>query len=311
MKLSNVRNRECYFLERPDFTALPLESWTVYLDGSRETLVDYLKALCIHRKRHGNSITVCILNENLKGLGQVWCLSTFKLGYMETDDFEPSTSVETPEPLDAPQTVQSVQPVDHPVDHIVDQAGDRFGPFHVINLERRSDRWTLFQQNFQKYSVPYLRFSAIEDKNGALGCAKSHCAVLQAQKDLPFAFVAEDDATIQSSFKDVVLEFMETSADVLLLGYNTRIFKPYQGSFFRVMNSLTTSCYVVRNSMIPSLLACFEKCILDMSTGRQNPIDLEWQSLQKTFTFIVPKRRLVIQRESFSDIERKMVNYRV
>lgn len=318
MKVANIRMPDAHVFRSPhDFAAIPIQDWTVYIHGEKPFVVDVLKELCRIRKRFRNEISVCVLDVSLRSLVTVWCSSVFGLGYFE-ETLETIEAIEAIEPVQAIDSVQAsqapneIQPI--PAADVLQAPDARLqtvGPALCINLDRRTDRWTLFTENFDKFKVPYTRFSAVEDTNGALGCAKSHVAVLELQQDLPLAFVVEDDAMIQEPIEAFIDEFLKSDADVLLLGYNTRSFKNYSSTFFRVVDAYTTSCYIVKAKALPDVLASFRKSVEDLSKKIRNPIDLEWHKLQKRRVFVVPKRHVVIQRESYSDIERKIVNYKV
>jgi hypothetical protein len=308
MKIANTRIEGIeglHVIETPaDLSRLDIEPWTVYISGDKALLVSFLKHLCLVKKRTKNAITVCVLNASLKALAKVWCASVFFLEYLD----------ESPQPIVAVQPQEAERALGPPVPTLEAPVQDVSGPHFIaycINLDRRTDRWGPFETNFQTFGMAYERVSAVEDTNGALGCAKSHVKILTEHKTDPYIFIAEDDATIQSPIRTTMEAFLKTSADVLLLGYNTNSFKPFNEQFFRVLDAYTTSCYLVKQKAVPMLIQSFEKSIRDLQRGVKNPIDLEWHKLQKRLVFVVPKTHLVIQRESFSDIEKRVVNYRV
>jgi hypothetical protein len=293
MKLANVRIqgiKDLYFFTRPDeIRNLIVDDWTVYIDGDKQTLVSILKELSNLRKRTKGTIGVCVLNTSLKEVAKFWCSSIYHLDYVD----------ETHETIIETVFTQTATSREHAI------------VAHCINLDRRKDRWTLFEENFSLYKMPYVRFPAIEDRNGALGCGKSHLALLQAHVQDPYVLVVEDDAMILEPIKNLMKSFLDTNADVLLLGFNTKTFKPYNDVFFRVVDAYTTSCYLVKQKAIPVLIGSFEKSVRELERGMKNPIDLEWHKIQKQLIFVVPKKHVVVQRESFSDIEKKIVNYGV
>jgi len=184
---------------------------------------------------------------------------------------------------------------------------------HVINLQKRRDRLAAINANFSAFRIPYVRFEAIEDKNGALGCAKSHVAVLREflQDNDEFLYVAEDDAKILTDIHPYIAEFAKSDADVLLLGFNTRRTVPYSPVFSRAYECYTTSFYVAKRHAVPRILACFEKSVLDLENKIVNPVDVAWHGLQKELVFVIPKKRVVVQAAGYSDIEKKYVNYGV
>lgn len=182
----------------------------------------------------------------------------------------------------------------------------------IINLQKRSDRWAAISSNFNSYNIPFRRFEAVEHPQGALGCALSHVEVLKQYDGLSDAVcVAEDDAQVLHDVRSIIDDFMASAADVLLLGNNTRRTVPFSSTLSRAYDAYTTSFYVAKRESIPRLLACFKQAVEDLKTKRHQPIDVAWHGLQKELVFVVPKRRVVIQRAGYSDIEKKYVNYGV
>ena len=69
---------------------------------------------------------------------------------------------------------------------------------YYINLDRRTDRKELFEKQIEKYELPMnkiVRFSAIEDNYGAIGCSKSHLEILKLIQKNKFknVLIFEDD----------------------------------------------------------------------------------------------------------------------
>lgn len=189
-------------------------------------------------------------------------------------------------------------------------------PFRVINLAHRTDRWKDVTENLRSLSVPYQRVDAVRNKNGALGCARSHVkALLEGLEDnADLVAIAEDDAVFQEQPFAIIDKFRASDADVLLLGYNIGSTQPeaFSDDFGRIKASLTTSCYIVKKHALQRLKDCFKGAEDDMIKGIHRPIDIAWQRLQKELTFVVPKAgHRVLQRAGFSDIENRRVNYRV
>jgi hypothetical protein len=72
---------------------------------------------------------------------------------------------------------------------------------YVINLDSRKDRWEAIQTNFKTInSIQLVRFSAIVEKPGFIGCGKSHLKLIQLAKEReePFVMILEDDAIIKN-----------------------------------------------------------------------------------------------------------------
>ena len=68
----------------------------------------------------------------------------------------------------------------------MDNSFDFFDAIFCINLDKRPDRWIHAQEQFKKIGIldKVKRFSAIERKDGRLGCIKSHLEIIKyAQKN--------------------------------------------------------------------------------------------------------------------------------
>ncbi|MBL8304737.1 MAG: hypothetical protein JNM26_18445 [Ideonella sp.] len=203
---------------------------------------------------------------------------------------------------------------------------------HCINLDRRADRWAQCQANYESMGLSpsaVRRVSAVEDTDfGALGCAKSHVAVLShflTQESAPYCLVLEDDFDLIRPFSDVVGDFNRLATervdwDALLLVGTSVIAGPRQEpGIARVVESQCTAGYLVGRRYAPALLACFAESIpLLENLRRLEPrhlavsrlaIDVAWKRLQRRDRWYIFTPSMGRQRPSFSDIEQRVVNY--
>lgn len=193
---------------------------------------------------------------------------------------------------------------------------------YYINLEHRADRREEVEIEFNQLGLHnYKRFNAVRNINGALGCALSHRAVLEtwASKTENLLMVCEDDISFLGdlkSLKDLLIQFKEDDRlDVMCLAYNHFNQVKYNGIFFQTSDCQTVSCYVLKPYMRDIMIDNFSLSIKLLEAGVYNQykvtIDQVWKVLQKDYNFVIPKKRFAIQRESFSDIEQKVVDYKV
>jgi GR25 family glycosyltransferase involved in LPS biosynthesis len=189
-----------------------------------------------------------------------------------------------------------------------------------INLKHRVDRFESINKQLSTlgWNDFSSRFNAIADGNGAIGCAKSHILVLEEFEfnNQSILMVCEDDVRFNftdEQFNDLVESFvLDVNLDVLLLGFNTDYTLNYSDKFNLVLNSQTTSCYLLKNHMKEPLLTIFNKSFDLLSRGISSnvaAIDQIWKSLQWKYNFVTPKTHYVTQIESYSDIEGKIVKY--
>lgn len=194
-------------------------------------------------------------------------------------------------------------------------------PKYYINLDRRVDRKKMVEREFKKVGgVTPVRFRAIEDDNGSLGCAKSHLQllrkILKSGEDAVLIF--EDDIELvgtPESLNSATEEFLRHPAlDVLCISFRLR------GPKFRITKELgianniqTTAGYIVKRRAIPSLIRVFAESV-ELLEGGVSPeiasIDIQWKRLQMGQNFFaVPLVPLGRQRKSYSDIAKRVKFY--
>jgi glycosyl transferase, family 25 len=203
---------------------------------------------------------------------------------------------------------------------------------YCINLEKRQDRWQECLQNYAAQGLPaslVQRWSACEDASfGALGCAKSHVAVLSdylTRRSEPYCLVLEDDFDLLQTWPQFVDKFNQLQAvtldwDALLLaGTLTVAFAESPAGVARVVDSQTTSGYLLKRAYVPQVLQSFAHSVVMLEKFKdQEPrvqwtmrfaIDQAWKSLQRTDRWFIFTPAMGHQRQSFSDIEQATVDY--
>jgi glycosyl transferase family 25 len=198
---------------------------------------------------------------------------------------------------------------------------DQIGGVYYINLDRRTDRRAEMEAELQKLGLPGTRFSAIEHRMGALGCSRSHLAILKEAraKSLESVLILEDDFELlvsPSVFWDHMNKFFETilSYDVLMINYNMTLPESNSNSFlWKVQGAQTTSAYLVHCSFYDTLINHWEVAAkrLEETHGEIRYVcDRSWKVLQAASNeWYAFKTRMGQQRASYSDIEQKRTNY--
>jgi glycosyl transferase family 25 len=175
---------------------------------------------------------------------------------------------------------------------------------------------------FYKLGVKkFNRFDAIKRDDGILGCVLSHKKVLEnwMPDNANLIMVCEDDLRITGDLdelKTLLLEFIKDSnLDVMCLSHNNFDEYPYSERFSITSNTQTTSCYVLKSYMKDIMLKNFNLSIklLEAKVDKQYKVELDqvWKLLQKKYIFVIPKKRFAFQRQSYSDIQQKIVDYKV
>jgi GR25 family glycosyltransferase involved in LPS biosynthesis len=191
-----------------------------------------------------------------------------------------------------------------------------------INLENRPDRNTHALQELSKLGITPTRINAVKNTSGALGCTLSHIKSIEYAKKNNFkeVFICEDDITFLNP--QLLLENlnkMEKNADmdwdVLIIGGNNC--PPYQkitDYCIRIYNNQTTTGYIVRSHyydiLIKNMKESAKQLMIDPQNKQQYAIDMYWKSLQRSGKWYMIIPPTVIQYEDYSDIERRVVNYK-
>ena len=201
-----------------------------------------------------------------------------------------------------------------------------------INLEKRKDRKEEFLSNFPHFDQnnndgSIERIDAIlETENGNIGCLKSHIKTLKRAlecanaENYPFILVCEDDFYIKdmkyaiSCLNNFFESFGDDEWDVLMLGINliSKEDTDIKG-IIKVNSAQTTSSYLIKTDYIKTLLDVYENDLNEfLKTGKWSDwycTDQSWKKLQKKDKWYSFNPAIGIQRKSYSDIMKGVVNY--
>lgn len=192
-----------------------------------------------------------------------------------------------------------------------------------INLEHRTDRRSHVEQELTKIGLSgFQRFNAIKMENGAIGCSMSHLKLLQnaLENNLDHILIVEDDITFLDPelFKTQLNKFFESNLkwDVILFaGNNMPPYETVTGDFcVKVSKCQTTTGYLVNKHYIKILLNNIKMGLTHLLSKPQQhslfAIDKFWFVLQQNGNWYLITPLTVIQREDYSDIEKKIIGYR-
>lgn len=181
---------------------------------------------------------------------------------------------------------------------------------YVINLKKRTDRLERVKKDFAKYNL--IMVEAIEDKEGWVGCFKSHlkCIELAKEKKLPYIIVIEDDCRIVSETTfdtnlKLILNYLEDNMGEwnIFLGGVTRVWEYNKCTELNddlkllYINEGKTFHFVIYNSN------CYDYWL---NLKPIVPIDKCWHH---KLVGIISIPFVVTQYTDYSDIENKKVNY--
>jgi len=186
-----------------------------------------------------------------------------------------------------------------------------------INLDRRIDRRTEFEEECKTIELSVERFPAIERTPGTLGCTQSHLEVLKLARTRNYesVIIFEDDFTFLVS-KEEWNEFMThlpSEYDVIMLAYNLVHETPYNETFGKVLEAQNASGYIVHSRFYDTLITTLEEGLRLFETRPDAHWlyinDQYWKRLQPTSTWLYSLHRIGKQRPGYSDLALNFVDY--
>ena len=195
-------------------------------------------------------------------------------------------------------------------------------PILFINLNHRIDRKNKLLNQFNITGIQnYSRFEAIKHSSGILGCGLSHLEIakkfIESNTDELPLIVCEDDVKFMVDLKkidEIFNEFMNVdNLDVLCLGHNSNNSLYLSKNLSLTTNTQTTSFYVCKKKSVHELVDSFKISVELLKLNLPKSVaalDIVWKEKQIKLNFAIPSIRVVIQDESYSDIEKKMVLYK-
>lgn len=191
-----------------------------------------------------------------------------------------------------------------------------------INLDHRTDRNEHVTNQLTTLGLTTAeRFKAIKMENGAVGCSMSHLKILDdaVKNNWDHVLIMEDDITFLEPeiFKtnfNTFLQRQQNNWDVILLaGNNMPPYDPIDEVSIRVKRCQTTTGYIVNGHYIKKLRDNVKMGLTHLlhkpASHTLYAIDKFWfvlQNVDKWFLIIPPT---IIQREDYSDIEKRTTNY--
>ena len=191
-----------------------------------------------------------------------------------------------------------------------------------INLDHRTDRKEHVTGQLTNLGLQgFERFNAIKMENGAVGCSMSHLKILQTavQNNWDHVLIVEDDITFLDLelFKANFETFLQRNGNnwdvILLAGNNMPPYDVVDDVCIKVKRCQTTTGYLVNGHYIKKLMENVKMGLTQLmykpASHTMYAIDKFWfvlQAVDKWYLIIPPT---VVQREDYSDIEKKRTNY--
>jgi len=193
---------------------------------------------------------------------------------------------------------------------------------YYINLDSRIDRNEHMKQvTSHSFFKNIKRMNAISHNNGAVGCSLSHIECLKQLSILKqkYYMVLEDDFCIlnEHNFHQFITEFEKIKDkdgwDMIVLtprGITTT--RDIECNFHRIIENQTTTGYIIKHSFVKQLLPVYENSISKLENGgdpNKWALDSCWKPMQQIANFWYFKHIYAGQLPSYSDIEKRMVDY--
>lgn len=197
-----------------------------------------------------------------------------------------------------------------------------FDKIYCINLDRRKDRWdeTLLELSKWELSDSVTRFSAVDGNtlindtiinNGELGILTTHINIINEAKEKGYKniLIIEDDIEFTEEILNLeqYMSSVPEDWDMLYFGGNHNKHMGKQINFLnekiiKLNETYGIHCVVINNTIYD--------LILDLISRRGKPIDVYYADIQKSYNCYGFNPSIALQRESFSDIQNKNVNYK-
>lgn len=182
---------------------------------------------------------------------------------------------------------------------------------YCVNLDERKDRWDSCQKEFKKLDFYPERFSAIKHENTPEGCRQSHLAILKkAKEENKNVLIFEDDVEFSDNAGAIIERALNELSvlkwwNMFYLGGNIlRPFYQITDHLAKLSHCQSTHAYGVNKEFLDTLIHWIE--------ARPMIIDVLYADgiIPYNNCFItVPM--VAIQRASYSDIEKRMMDYSV
>ena len=188
-----------------------------------------------------------------------------------------------------------------------------------INLNERTDRNAQLLEQFKDMSgLNLIRFSAIRNSYGPLGCSLSHIGCIEQAKQNGWdqVLILEDDFELlvnPNIFINAINKGNGQQWDVMLLTGFLREMSINSNEMYKVTNAQTAVAYIVKAHYYDRLLDNFRSgynlLLANPSMHPAYSLDQYWKHLQQVDSWYIQVPILGKQRASFSDITNMYKDY--
>ena len=190
-----------------------------------------------------------------------------------------------------------------------------------INLESRTDRKAQVEEQLSNVGLTCAqRFNAVKLDDGRVGCSMSHlkCLSIAKEQKWPHVLICEDDIEFLNPglFINQMNRFLSKHNNwdvVLLAGNNMPPYTRDGDECIKVARCQTTTGYLVNGHYYDTLIQNIKNSIVNLLREPANhinyAIDRYWFALQQRDNWYLLTPLTVVQREGYSDIEKRVTNF--
>ena len=174
----------------------------------------------------------------------------------------------------------------------------------VINLKERTEKKNYMISQLEKKNMKYSFFTANRHTNPKRGCLESHLSVIKEaiKKNVKYLLIMEDDAKFIGLFSS--LQKPPPDWDMLYMGGTCHRILDKKYSGYARVQTWTTHCYIVNLTNEK-----FVKKLLEVEEYNGEIDRYYLEKIHPVFNAYMVDPMICIQKEGYSDIEEKEVNY--
>ncbi len=183
-----------------------------------------------------------------------------------------------------------------------------------INLDERKDRCAQVEKELACFGGRIERLPATRHATGGIGCTMSHIRALQRAKDAewPNVLIVEDDFQWTNREEGIPCldRLLQNPYDVIVLGGAA---VKCDAKTYRLQSCQTTTAYVVASAYYDTLIHNFKEGLagfLRTNDYGTYALDQYWKRLQPNGLWYIVRPSVCTQRPGYSDIEKRIVDYR-
>jgi len=193
-----------------------------------------------------------------------------------------------------------------------------FDNIYCINLERRTDRWSKFEEETKKNNILNVRkFVGVDGKeiqnpskllDGELGVLLTHLKLIQECKNKNFdsVLILEDDVYFSTEVNKLenYMNQIPNDWDFIYFGGN-HIYGPppikISENILKLNFTVSLHCVAIKNTMFDLILEILPKM--------RKQVDGCYADFHKSFNAYGITPNIAFQKEDYSDIQNRIVNY--